>query len=185
MAWAWQGCEQAPRESRGYFDSLVSANASLLLSRNASVFKETRVGAKRDVRNFVPDSASWQRELEIFRQLDIFDKPAYRGAYEVVRGQKDTRSNLQITEYRAVRSAPVRLLRFYYLDTPGQLKKVEAAYHEANALYDTERRLSLSFEDFHGTPLLSKYTLTGRQQIVLSDSVTYSIEARVDATPKH
>jgi len=172
-------CEKNTVQNRAYFDSLIQANHQYLLGKKMKLLKYSQVGLATDSLTFTPDSLAWANELEIFRQLDVFQKPAFKDAYTVTRQVKDRKSNLLTTEYRANRPVPVSYVKFYYMDQLKNLKKIEAAYQERNALYATHRRLTLLFDDVNGRAVISGYSLSGLQRMILSDSTMYDIEATV------
>jgi len=172
------GCESnTASEGKGYFDSLVTSNVIYLTKGKISLSKEAKIGHKEDTITFQPDSIGWSNELDVFRQLDAYQKPAYRDAYEIADGMKDSQSNLAIREFKTTRAVPIPVIRFYYYQQLKNLKKVEAGYHENNTLYSTGRHLVMEFEEKNGKAILTHYTIDGLQQMILSDSVTYHIHS--------
>jgi hypothetical protein len=172
-------CEKNKVQGNNFFDSLIQSNHQYLLGEQMKLATYSQVGQSNDSLKFTPDSLAWANELEVFRQLDVFQKPAFNDAYVVTRGVKDDRSNLLTTEYRANRVVPVAYVKFYYMERPENLKKIEAVYEESNTLYVTRRHLALSFHDVDGRAVISGYSLSGLQRMILSDSVIYKIEANV------
>ena len=107
-------CQQNSERTDSYFDSLVAAQVAHLSKVKASLVKKATLDGKEDQSSFIPDSITWENELGIFRQLSIFERPAYRNAYRVEDGMKDGRSNLIIRRYQTTQKIPVPELRFYY-----------------------------------------------------------------------
>ena len=172
-------CEKKEKQNNAYFDSLVVANIDYLTKNNASIIKYSRIAGKEDTASFKPDSLAWTSELDVFRQLDAFQKPAFRDAYQVEDGAKDSQSNLTVRQFKASRPVAIPSIRFYYYQHFDQLKKIEAHYHEANTLYSATRHLIMEFDERDGKAVLSNYSLDGIQRMILSDSINYSIQSGI------
>lgn len=171
-------CQKTEQKST-YFDSLANTSLQELLKQQATLAKKVHIASDRDSITLKPDSAYWANDLDVFRQLAVFQKPAYRDAYHVEDGLADSESNLTVRQYKAIQNTPVPLLRFYYYHSFNQLKKIEAHYQEENALYATHRRLIMEFEDVAGAPQLSYYAVDGFQKMIFSDSTFYSVHAAI------
>lgn len=169
------GCRNNKLESKNYFDSLVNATTNYLVKNKAQVNKRTAIGSKQDTVIFQPDSIGWSNELDVFRQLNAFQLPAYRDKYQFADGIKDSQSNLLIREYKALTTIPIPFVRLYYYQQLKNLKRIEAEYHEINTLYTSKRYLIMEFEERNNKSVLTRYSIDGVQQMILSDSVTYSI----------
>lgn len=157
------------------FDSLINMQIASLVKVNASLSKTVSLDGKCDQSTMKTDSAILAHELDVFRQLDVINKPLYRDAYAISDGEKDSRSNLLIRRYKSKNASPVPFVNFYYQNDFYHLKKIESYYVENNTLYLTKRTLQLEFDDTSGTLLLNRYELTGTQKMILSDSVKFSI----------
>jgi hypothetical protein len=164
------------------FDSLINTQVALLVKESASLSKTVLLDGKRDLSTIKPDSAIIAHELDVFRQLDLINKPLYRNAYEISDGEKDSRSNLMVRTYKSKNPSPVPFVSFYYQNDFLHIKKIESYYVENNSLYSTKRKLQLEFDDTTGTLLLSRYELTGTQKMILSDSVKFLIEGSFTST---
>jgi hypothetical protein len=158
------------------FDSLINAQVAELVKAKASLSKTVLLDGKSEQSTMKIDSTIIAHELDVFRQLDLINKPLYRDAYEISDGEKDSRSNLLVRKYKSKKSSPVPFVNFYYQNDFLHLKKIESYYDENNTLYSTKRQLLLEFDDTSGHFLLSRYELTGAQKMILSDSVKFSIE---------
>ena len=99
-------CQQNSEQVDSYFDSLVVAQVTHLSKVKASLVKKATLDGKEDQSTFTPDSTTWANELGIFRQLSVFERPAYRQAYRVEDGMKDGTSNLIIRRYQATQRFP-------------------------------------------------------------------------------
>jgi len=169
------GCQNNKLENQNYFDSLVTSTTDYLVKNKAQLNKHSAIRQKQDTATFQPDSIGWSSELDVFRQLNAFQLPAYRDKYQFTDGIKDSQSNLLIREYKASATIPIPFARFYYYQQMKNLKRIEAEYHEINTLYTSKRKLTMEFEERNNKSVLSHYSIDGVQQMILSDSVTYSI----------
>jgi hypothetical protein len=157
------------------FDSLINRQVLELQKANVTLQKKAELNTKADSVSMVSDSLTLANELDIFRQLDVINKPVYRNMFEVSDREKDTRSNLWMRSYRAKKESVVPYVKFYYQSVPWHLKKIEAVYQEKNALFYSQRFLQMEFDDATGLPILSNYRLTGVQKMILTDSVRFSV----------
>jgi hypothetical protein len=173
-------CKKSTGQADTYFDSLVVAQVNYLSSVSPSLTKVANLDGKKDQSTFTPDSTSWKNELDVFRQLALFERPAYRDAYHLQDGMNDEKSNLLIRHYTANREIPIPDIKFYYYKELKNLKKIEATYQQGNALYTTTRKLILEFEEVKGNPILIGYGIDGSQKMILSDSVKFSIQSRIN-----
>ncbi len=149
-------------------DSLVTLQIKSL--QGLQLHKSVEIDGKKEQTTFTPDSLQWAHELDIFRQLDQINKSSFRDAY-VVTDTKDVNSNLTVRELRANRPVPVSSVRFYYLGTPKDLKRIEASLMEENSLYVNERTMTIE--------LGKSYRIEGIQKMVMSDSVKFVVEGNV------
>jgi hypothetical protein len=174
-------CNQQPENVKMYFnfDSLVNMQLEHLVRKNAVIEKKAVMGIHKDDSVFTPDSITWENELEIFRHLDVINKPVNTRIYVIKDGIADDRSNLTIRTYQATRNAQVRELKFYYQDTFDKLRKIEAVTNEFTTLYSNTRNLSMEFDQINSQVLLSRYAIEGRQKMILSDSVHFRVDVKV------
>lgn len=172
-------CNRGTDQQVTYFDSLVVAQTKFLTSAKSSVEKSSVMNGKVDQSRFTPDSVTWTRELEIFQQLSLSQKAAYKPMYHVSDGLQDNRSNLQVRQYLTDQRIPVRELRFYYFRDFRNLKKIEAVYAQENLLYSTTQRLTLEFDEVGGKPVLNNYSVDGSQKMIFSDSIRFAIHSHI------
>ena len=174
----FSACNREKQEyNKAYFDfdSLINVQVKELINANITLSKVSVINGKKDSSLFVPDSLKLANELDVFRQLDLINKPLYRSSYEVKEGEKDTRSNLLIRSYTARSTSQVPYVKLYYRSSTQDLKRIESFFNEENALYYTSRNLKLLFDDISGSPLFSGYELSGSQKMILSDTVNFSV----------
>ncbi len=158
------------------FDSLINSQITSLVRAKSSLTKSVLLDGKSDQSTVTLDSAIVAHELDVFRQLDFINKPLYRNGYEVIDGEKDTRSNLITRKYKSKNPSPIPIVIFYYHNDFSNIKKIESVYQEDNTLYSTRRELLLEFDDASGAQLLTRYSLKGIQKMILNDTVMFSIE---------
>jgi hypothetical protein len=160
------------------FDSLVNVQIKKISNTKDSIRKDAVIDGKQDHSSFLIDSTRLAHEWDVFRQLDVINKPLYKGNYEITEG-KDTKSNLRVRTYRSKIKSPVPYVRFYFHSGFQNLKKIESNYQEENALYFTERDLMIELDDLSGEPLIKRYSIMGSQKMILSDSVKFSIQGNI------
>jgi hypothetical protein len=160
------------------FDSLVNIQIKKISHIKDSIRKDAVIDGKQDHSSFVIDSTRLAHEWDVFRQLDVINKPLYKGNYEITEG-KDTKSNLQVRTYQSKIKSPVPFVRFYFQNEFKNIKKIESNYQEENALYFTKRDLMMELDDLSGEPLIKSYSITGSQKMILSDSVKFSIRGSI------
>jgi len=160
------------------FDSLVRAQIIKLSEAKPRLQKITSLRGKTDSTSAVPDTTQWKHELDTFQQLDIINKPLYKGNYRRMDG-KDDHSNLLVHSYTAQIKSLVPEVKFFYEGNFQKIKRIEAVFMEGNVLYTTSRRMVLEFEEQHGFRMISGYQVQGFQKMIFSDSVPFSIEGRL------
>lgn len=159
------------------FDSLINRQQQALLTAKATLTKTVSLDSAKEEITFEVDSVVLAKELDVFRHLDIINKPGFKGKYKISDEEKDSRSNLTIRRYEALeKTAPVQFVLFYYQNKFSRLHKIESAYREDNTLFGTERKLLLEFDDASGKLLLARYSLTGVQKMILSDTIAFSVD---------
>jgi len=176
-------CEEKTKRRAIYYpvDSLVTAQIRFLSVGEAQVHKTTALGSEDNATLLsLKDTTQWIKELGVFRELDIINKPVNKDMYEVQDGLRDTRSNLTIKTFTAIKGdVPVRYLRLYYQGSPDKLRRLEAQFDVTNLLYRSSRKLALDFQDVYNKTLLTSYSINGGQKIFMGDSVRYAVHATI------
>ncbi|MBL6446126.1 hypothetical protein JMN32_07395 [Fulvivirga sp. 29W222] len=175
-------CQTKPdRTVSIYFDtdSLMQRQKQLLYKGNAQISKWARVNDKTSEGTIKPDSVdAWDREFQMLEKINI-NKSALQGYYEE-KEYNDPYSNLKVKEYAGLSDdLEVPYLKLYYLDTPDNIRIIEAEYVENNPVYHSKRNLKFVFNDFTGSSLLHKYSVKGIQKMIFKDSVNFEIKAEI------
>jgi hypothetical protein len=160
-------------------DSLIQTQIKYLKVYKASIEKRALLDGVQNVTTITPkDSTDWIEELAIFLELSVINKPSNKTYYKIEE-TLDDRSNLNVRSFISTDELPVTFLKLYYYRSLDQLRKVEAQYSEANALYKSTRFLTMEFEQIFNKTLLTSYAVAGGQKMFLDDSVQYSIRANI------
>lgn len=171
------GCGGEVRRDKLLFniDSLLNAQVALLGKTGAQGIKQATVDGKRDSA-VVSGSQQWQVELEVFRELDMINRPANREQYEMKVSVIDS---LKTVSYEP-RDGGKKLITLKVIYGPGNsLRRIEAAHENQTAIFSTHSSMYLAFADHKGASLLSAYRLSGSQHLLLGDSVAYILEGTV------
>ncbi|WP_296618860.1 hypothetical protein [Marivirga sp.] len=172
-------CETAVREKpiNEYYDveSLIDKQSQLLAELQPKIEKSIEVDGKKEKDTMEFDSLGWKNELEVFKLADI-NKPTLFDAYEAT---EEKTSEGKIWRYTTEKpSLGVEYLHVYF-DNDSSVTKLEARYHENNALYISERNFEIKFKKSDDLTVLDSYKIYGRQKIAMKDEVTFSIESEV------
>lgn len=178
-------CE-GQRRPAGFYpvDSLITAQADYLATTKAGLFKEALLGGEADTLTYTPgDSMAWSNELDIFRKLDIVNKPVNSDSYIISDGLFDPGSNLKIKAITADKAFEEELavvyLKIYYQGSILKPRKIEALYDEKNLLYKSARLLSMHFHQVENKTVLTSYSIKGGQKVILGDSVAFYISGKI------
>lgn len=179
---AMAGCSSEREQPAGLFnvDSLINVQVQNLLAQQATIHKTARLNGEEKTSTVAPgDTVAWEQELSIFLGLDVLNKPINKGEY-TVRTEKDPETGLQIKSFTTTEDLPVQFLKVYYEESPENIRRIEARYHENNSLYASTRLLTMNFAETNNVRLLSSYQIVGGQKMFLDDSVEYDITATID-----
>ena len=172
--------EEKPRAAFFPIDSLISGQARTLTKIKAGLFKESLLSGKTDTITYTPsDTATWINELDIFKKLDIINKPVNRGSYLIDDGLFDPGSNLTVKAFTSLKKLPVVYLKIYYQGDITKPRKLEALYDEENPLYQSARHLSMHFQQVGSQTVLTSYVIKGGQKMILGDSVAFYISGKI------
>jgi hypothetical protein len=161
-------------------DSLVLSQVQYLSDKKATLHKSAIIGLQQDDSVFTPeDTLAWKNELDIFRQLDVINKPINRDGYIIDDDLFDPSSNLTVKAFSAIENLPVRYLRIFYQESIHKPRKVEALYDDKNALYKSGRILLMEFHQIDNKTILTSYSISGGQKMIMADTVTFLIKGKI------
>ncbi|MFQ3213788.1 MAG: hypothetical protein ACJAT1_001111 [Marivirga sp.] len=154
-------------------DSLLNNQLRLLVQEQVAIKKQISIDGQHELDTVSFDSLGWNNELAVFRIADI-NKPNLKGLYKATEERLDD----QII-WRYITEKPslgIEYLYVYFLEG-NKIDKIEARYNEDNALYTSERNLTLNFDP--DTKLLNAYKVEGSQKMILKDPVVFKIASQV------
>jgi hypothetical protein len=161
-------------------DSLVTAQIINLTQSKAVLHKRALMGSRSDSIVYTPkDTSAWISELDIFRQLEVINKPVSRASYLIDDNLYDPGSNLTVKAFTSTTNLPVRHMRIYYDRSVRQPRKIEAHYDEENSLYQSSRLLLLEFQQINNKTVLTSYAIKGGQKMILGDSVAFTVKGKI------
>ena len=181
-------CSNKQKKTSSLFDvdSLIQAQVQYLSKEHAGLNKISSLGDSSSSISLVPkDITAWKKELEIFSVLQLVNKPINRNSY-MVEIEPDTRSNLLVTTFAIKPSLPadekdlpIEYLKIYYQESPHKIRRIEGQYREFSMMYKTSRVLRIEFQPVNDTMILTSYSISGGQKMLMGDSVQYKINTTV------
>lgn len=177
----FSSCERTETSHTYYnIDSLIQVQVTYLAQSKARLHKKATINLDSQDTTFMPgDSAAWSKELDIFREMDLINKPINEGNYTVSDGHTDVTSNLTVRTYATTKELSIVYLKLFYQDSPTKLRKIEALYNQENALLKTRRKLVMEFTDIYNKNILSSYSIEGTQKMFIGDEVRFTVTCSV------
>jgi hypothetical protein len=168
-----------PRKAQTFnsIDSVIDVQVKFLSDGQYKLRKYASIGADTTSVTLSPDSTGWERELAVFRQLEVAERSSNRDKY-LMTDREDINSNLRVMSFEA-KDTPVPFIRFYYLVDLTDVRRIESEYYETNPLYTSKRDLVMEFEPVDGMAMLRRYQVDGFQKIRMADSVHFSVDVEV------
>ncbi len=161
------------------FDKLLNDQIALLTEQKRVLVKAAGLGDNPKDTVFQPSMKGWERELEAFRLLETINKPAFQQSYKIADAIEDPSSNLKIHEFTSDK-ARVTSVRLYYHNDLSRLKRIECEMAQQNLLYSSKDQLTLKFDDEEGKAVLTGYSMTGYQKMILGDTTRFSIVGTIE-----
>jgi hypothetical protein len=179
-------CRPVENTGEKYYnlDSLFQSQTKLLIASKAKLTKTATLGEKKEMKKFSPDSLGWIDEFGTLSELALINKPTYRGLY-LINDAQDLKSNLRVLSYSLKKERekeekiPVRNVKIYYLGSLDRIKRIEGLYNEENELYHGSHHFSIELQDVYNKNMITSYSITGEQKMILADSVAFSVHGQV------
>jgi hypothetical protein len=175
-------CEDKQRATKYYYavDSILHEQTNFLAKSKARLTKEAFINSKRETKSYTPKSdTAWSYELDVFAELNDINKPTNMGKYRTEQGLKDANSNLLMYTIESTEKLPVVFLKVYYLDNLSNIRRIESLYQEESSLLKSSRKLSMEFQNINNKIVLTSYSITGGQKMLLGDSVQFSVNGMI------
>lgn len=158
-----------------YFDlvSLLDEQSELLYTNKAVLDKKLTANGEVESILVRPDSAAQIRdELKLFYEANINklglgdayfteELPGINGMRKVINTAKKSGSNVRLIEYD------------YKSDV---LDRVRIVMEDKNDVYTFEKEMLMNFKLVNGREILSNYTISGKQQMVMKSDLNFTIE---------
>ena len=161
-----------------YFDlaGLLDQQADLWMARGVKVEKVLTTNAREEtVIVDVTDRKQLTDELNLFYEADI-NKVGLGDAYIIeelpaVFGQR------KLVNSARSKKQKVRLLEFNY--DQEKLTQIRILVEDKNSVYTFEKEMLIDFETINGEEVLTGYSITGKQDMVLKSELNFSLKGRL------
>ena len=165
-----------------YFDlaGLLDQQADLWMARGVKVEKVLTTNAREEtVIVDVTDRKQLTDELNLFYEADI-NKVGLGDAYIIeelpaVFGQR------KLVNSARSKKQKVRLLEFNYDEE--KLTQIRILVEDKNSVYTFEKEMLIDFETIDGEEVLTGYSITGKQDMVLKSELNFSLKGRLLPNP--
>lgn len=179
---ALSSCETKRSNTKYYYalDSVLSEQIQYLTLSHATLSKKASLDGREESTSFIPkDTTRWKYEFDVFAEFNDINKPANVGKYLIAHGVKDVNSNLLIYTIESTERLPVVFLKVYYLNNLSNIRRIEGLYREESSLLKSSRKVSMEFQNIDNKIVLTSYSITGGQKMLLGDTVQFSVNGMV------
>lgn len=167
-------------------DSLLDLQVTLLANSKLQLQKNYQSGEYKEESLLHMDSTKWSELLNAFRVLDL-NKPSHKSTYQITHNIPDSLSNLTISQYRLKDKGDKQQLkevRFYYLDSIRNLKKIIAINSSSSFIYSFSNLYELTFDQQEEQTILKTSSINSTQKTLFRDSSrTIVLFQFIDPTP--
>lgn len=185
LALAISSCDSGNRDVvriDKYFDliSLLDEQAELLYKEGARVEKKLMANDQEEQMIVVPDSVGQLKaELKLFYEADI-NKLGLDDAYftEELPGVNGGRKVINTAKKAG---ANVRQIEYDYLGD--QINQIRILVEDKNDIYTFEKEMQMDFETKNGVNMLTGYSITGKQAMVLKSELNFSLSGKILLNP--
>ncbi|KYG83507.1 hypothetical protein [Roseivirga echinicomitans] len=172
------GKKSEPIRTGTYFDlvELLDEQIAAFEEERPTLTKELSVNGETDQVIVQFDSAKqWKEELGLFYQADI-NKLGLETSY--VTEELSTGTDIKKVIDSAKTDRPsVRSIEYNY--RADRLESIRIIMKDENPVYKFEKELSLYFNVVQGKSVLSSFTISGDQSMILKDELNYSLKAKI------
>ncbi|MEL6534709.1 MAG: hypothetical protein AAFQ98_04820 [Bacteroidota bacterium] len=174
------GCQPGQSDTQTekiYFDitGFLNTQVEELSSTSPQLNKSTQLGEDSDQFSSTPMKADWDQEFRFFFELDI-NQPILLDQYTT---SEETEMAGEVTRYSLKEESGNGVQWLEVVEKEGTVSQISAFTIDKNALYATQRQLSMNFDAVGGKPQMTDYSVRGFQKMVLKDTVNYSIQGTV------
>ncbi|KYG78564.1 hypothetical protein MB14_17690 [Roseivirga ehrenbergii] len=172
------GKNSEPIRTGTYFDlvELLDEQIAEFEVKRPVLTKELNVSGETDRVTIQLDSAKqWKEELGLFYQADI-NKLGLETSYTTEEISTGVNTKKVIDSAKTERPA-VRSIDYNYTDD--QLESIRIIIRDENPIYKFEKELNLYFHIEQGKSILSSFTISGDQSMILKDELNYSLKATI------
>ena len=123
-----------------------------------------------------PDADQWERELNVFRTIDINEPrlvPLYTSVTEY------DMNGVAVTTYESLEPDETVVKRIRYMMDQGELLSLEAELSDKKPIYANKRILGMNFTPSDKGPMLKSYFIRGGERLRLKDSIRYELNAQI------
>jgi hypothetical protein len=175
------GCAKPEKHQMLFpIDSVVNAQLQYLQKSKAALVKTVLLDQEQKQVSYTPDSIGWIKELDVFHQLDVLNKPVSQSSYLVDDGLYDPGSNLTVKAFTSLdEDLPVQSVRVFYQSSIDRPRKIEAVLKERTSLYKSARFMTMIFQQVDNKTVLTSYSVEGGQQMALGDSIAFSVKGNI------
>ncbi|WP_323755451.1 hypothetical protein [Roseivirga sp.] len=173
-----EGQKSEPIRTGTYFDlvELLDEQIAVFEVEKPILTKELSVNGETDQVIVQFDSAKqWKEELGLFYQADI-NKLGLETSYTTEELSTGTDIKKVIDSAKTDRPA-VRSIEYNY--KADQLESIRIIVKDENPVYKFEKELNLYFNVVQGKSILSSFTISGDQSMILKDELNYSLKATI------
>lgn len=162
-----------------YFDlkGFLDQQRAYLESASPAVTRTVRAGeAAPEIQRLA--RVAWERELHFFYEADL-NKPALRGLYTETTTALPGGATRRTYRRRPAEHAAIRELT---VETApgGTVRLIRATQDDRNALFASERHLTLRLDPTPDHNRLTAYAISGRQKLIFFSPTTYDVRAEVE-----
>jgi hypothetical protein len=159
-------CEQENEvKTIKYFDikALFTHQIEKMAKQKPVFKKEIEINSEKETKEI--STIDWTKELNPFMQSDI-NKPAFLGTYDVIETDSAIEYRLKADEKK-----PISLIKIVKKLQNQQVVSIDISSSDENLLYRWEKHITANFEEGN----LKKYTIKGKQKILIFDEENYKI----------